>query len=161
MLLGASLVAQMVNNQHAMQETQVWSLGQEDPLEKEMATHSSTLAWKTPWTEEPGRLQSMGLQRVRHDWATSLHFIALGVKAVASGEKNSAQQQTQQRQQDLQPINSEGSAMENCQEETLRGGRFLLNWLNRILAEGRRGFTHQRWGMMNLIRLSRVMRSSR
>ena len=51
----------------AMQETQVRSLGWEDPLEKEMATHSSTLAWKIPWTEEPGRLQSMGLQRVGHD----------------------------------------------------------------------------------------------
>jgi len=51
----------------AMLETWVRSLGQEDPLEKEMATHSSTLAWKIPWTEEPGRLQSMGLQRVRHD----------------------------------------------------------------------------------------------
>ena len=49
------------------QETQVQSLGQEDPLEEEMATHSSTLAWKTPWPEEPGGLQSMGSQRVRHD----------------------------------------------------------------------------------------------
>ena len=56
-----------------MQETQVRSLGQEDPLEKEMATHSSILAWKIPWTEDPGRLQYMGSQRVRHDWATSLH----------------------------------------------------------------------------------------
>ena len=55
-----------------VQETQVWSLGWEDPLEKEMATHSSILAWKIPWTEEPGRLQSMGLQRVGHDWATLL-----------------------------------------------------------------------------------------
>ena len=54
------------------EETQVWSLGGEDPLEKEMVTHSSILAWKTPWTEEPGRLQSMGSVRVRHDWATSL-----------------------------------------------------------------------------------------
>ena len=53
-------------------KTWVQSLGQEDPLEKEMATHSSILAWKIPWTEEPGRLQSMGLQRVGHDWATSL-----------------------------------------------------------------------------------------
>ena len=51
----------------AMQETCVRSLGREDPLEKEMATHSSTLAWKIPWMEEPGRLQSMGLQRVGHD----------------------------------------------------------------------------------------------
>ena len=55
-----------------MQETRVQSLGWEDPLEKEMATHSSTLAWRIPWTEEPGRLQSMGSQRVRHDWVTSL-----------------------------------------------------------------------------------------
>ena len=67
----ASLVAQMVKHLPAMRETQVRFLGWEDPLEKEMATHSSVLAWKIPWTEEPGRLQSMGLQRVRHDWATS------------------------------------------------------------------------------------------
>ena len=55
-----------------MQETQMWvrSLGQEDPLEKEMATYSSILAWEVPWTEEPGRLQSMGSQRVGHDLAT-------------------------------------------------------------------------------------------
>ena len=50
------------------------SLSWEDPLEKEMATHYSTLAWRIPWREEPGRLQSMGLQRVRHDWVTSLQF---------------------------------------------------------------------------------------
>ena len=58
---------QMVKHLLARPETQLQSLGWEDPLEKEMATHSSTLAWKIPWTEEPGRLQSMGLQRVRHD----------------------------------------------------------------------------------------------
>ena len=52
-----------------IQETQVQSLGQEDPLEKEMATHSSILAWKIPWTEDPDGLQSMGSQRVRHNWA--------------------------------------------------------------------------------------------
>ena len=57
-----------------LRETRVRSLGREDPLEKEMATHSSTLAWRIPWREEPGRLQSMGSQRVRHDWATSLSF---------------------------------------------------------------------------------------
>ena len=68
----ASLVAQRVKHLPAMRETRVQSLGWEDPLEKEMATHSSTLAWKIPWTEETGRLQSMGPQRVRHDWATSL-----------------------------------------------------------------------------------------
>ena len=64
---GASLVVQMVKNLPAMQETWVRSLGQEDPLEKEMATHSSILAWRIPWIAEPRRLQSMGLQRVRHD----------------------------------------------------------------------------------------------
>ena len=65
--MGASLVAQTVKHLSAMQETWVRSLGWEDPLEKEMATHSSILAWKFPGTEEPGRLQSMGLQRVGHD----------------------------------------------------------------------------------------------
>ena len=60
----------MVKNLPAMQETWVWSLGWEDPLEDGMATHSSTLVWKIPWTEEPGRLQFMGLQRVGHDWVT-------------------------------------------------------------------------------------------
>ena len=57
----------MVKNPPAMQETQVQSLGQEDPLEKGMATHSSILAWRMPWTEEPGGLQSVGLQRVGHN----------------------------------------------------------------------------------------------
>ena len=57
----------MEKNLPAMQETQVQSLGWEDPLEKEMETHSSLLAWRIPWTEEPGGLQSMGLQRVGHD----------------------------------------------------------------------------------------------
>ena len=65
--LVASLVPQSVKHLPAMQETQVLFLGQEDPLEKEMAIHSSTLAWKIPWTEEPDRLQSMGSQRVKHD----------------------------------------------------------------------------------------------
>ena len=60
-------MAQTVKRLPTMQETWVQSLGQEDLLEKEMATHSSTLAWKIPWTEELGRLQSMGSQRVRHD----------------------------------------------------------------------------------------------
>ena len=65
----ASLVAQMVKNLPAMQETHVRSLGQEEPLEKGMATHSNILALRIPWTGEPGGLQSMGSQRVRH----SLH----------------------------------------------------------------------------------------
>ena len=60
-------MAQMVKCLPAMQETRVRSLGREDPLEKEMATHSSILAWEIPWTEEPGELQSIGSQRVGHD----------------------------------------------------------------------------------------------
>ena len=60
-------MSQMVKNPPVMLETWVWSLGQEDPLEKRMATHSSVLAWPIPWTEEPDGLQSMGSQRVGHD----------------------------------------------------------------------------------------------
>ena len=62
-----SVVAQMVKNPPAIQETQVQSLGREDPLEKEMATHSSILAWEIPWSEESGGLQSMGSQRIGRD----------------------------------------------------------------------------------------------
>ena len=65
--LEISLVAQTVKHLPTMRETLVQTLGREDLLEKEMATHSSTLAWKIPWTEEPGRLQSIGSQRVGHD----------------------------------------------------------------------------------------------
>ena len=63
----SSLIAQSIKNMPAMQETRVQFLGREDPLEKEMATHSSILDWRAPWTEEPGGLQSMGSQRVGHD----------------------------------------------------------------------------------------------
>ena len=63
----AFLIAQMVKSMPAIQKMRVRSLGWEDPLEKGMATHSSILAWRNPWTEEPGRLLSMGLQRVGHD----------------------------------------------------------------------------------------------
>ena len=69
-LNGASLVVQMVKDLPAIQETWVWSLGQEDPLEKEMATHSNILAWRIPWTGEPGGLQSTGSQRAGHDLGT-------------------------------------------------------------------------------------------
>ena len=72
-----SLVAQMVKNLPAMQETWVRPLGWEDLLEKEMVTHSSILAWRIPWTEEPGGLQPMGLQRVRHDWVTNTHMVLI------------------------------------------------------------------------------------
>ena len=67
MIWGTVLVAQMVKNLPATQETQVQSLGWENPLEKEMAPHPSTLAWRIPWTEEPGGLQSMGSQRLGPD----------------------------------------------------------------------------------------------
>ena len=70
-------MAQTVKHLPAMWKTQVQSLGREDPLEKEMATHSITLDWKIPWTEDPGRLQAMRLQRVRYDWATSLLLFSL------------------------------------------------------------------------------------
>ena len=70
----ASLVAQAIKRLPVMRESQVRSLGWEDPLEKEMAIHSSIPAWRIPWIEEPGRLQSTGSQRVGHDWANSLHF---------------------------------------------------------------------------------------
>ena len=68
--MGASLVAQLVKNHPAVQETWVRFPDWEDPLEKEMATHSSILAWEIPWTEKPGGLQSMGHRRVRHNLAT-------------------------------------------------------------------------------------------
>ena len=68
-----SLVAQTVKNLSAMWETRVWSLGWEDALENGVETHSSILAWRIPWTEEPVRLQSMGSQRVVHDWDTNTH----------------------------------------------------------------------------------------
>ena len=70
----ASLVCSVVKNLPVMQEMQVWSLGREDPMEKEMAAHSSIIVWKISWTEEPGELQSMGSQRVRHDWATNTYL---------------------------------------------------------------------------------------
>ena len=69
------MVAQTVKNLPAMQEAEVQSLGQEDPLQKGMATHSSVLAWRIPWAEEPSGLQSMGLHRVGHNWATNTHQI--------------------------------------------------------------------------------------
>ena len=71
---------QTVKHLPAMRETWVRFLGREDTLEKEMATHYSTFAWKIPWTEEPGMLQSVGLQRVGHDWATSLSLKKLRVR---------------------------------------------------------------------------------
>ena len=76
-----SLIFQMVRNLPTVLEIRVWSLGQEDHLEKGMATHSSILAWRIPWTEEPGGLLSMGSQRVGHDWATSLSLFNITCRA--------------------------------------------------------------------------------
>ena len=73
----ASLVAQMVKNLPAMPESWVQFLSQADPLEKEMATHSSTLAWRIPWREEPGGLQFKGSQRVKQNWETNTHNAGL------------------------------------------------------------------------------------
>jgi len=75
-LCAYSLVAQRLKRLPPLRETQIRSLGREDPLEMEMAAHSSILAWKIPWTEKPGRLQSTGSQWVGHDWATSLSFLS-------------------------------------------------------------------------------------
>ena len=75
--LETSLVAQRLKHLPVMWETQVWSLGREDPLKKEKATHSSILTWRITWMEESGMLQSTGLQRVRHNWVTSLSFTCL------------------------------------------------------------------------------------
>ena len=75
-------MAPVVKNLPAMPETQVQSLGWEDPQEKEMATHFSIPAWKIPRTEEPGKLQSMGSQRIRHNWAMNTHSQTLQLKAI-------------------------------------------------------------------------------
>ena len=81
-----SLVVQTVKNLPAMQETWIWSLDREDPMEKGMATHFSILAWRIPWSEEPGGLQSKGSQRVKQDWMTNTFTFWL--------EHNSSQQKT-------------------------------------------------------------------
>ena len=81
----ASLMAQMVKNPPVMHETQVWALSWEDPLEKRMVTHLSILAWRIPWTEQHGGLQSMGSQRVRHKWVTDTFMEAKYIVVVARG----------------------------------------------------------------------------
>ena len=99
----ASLVAQRLKRLPPMRESRVWSLGWEDPLEKEMAAHSSTPAWRIPWTEEPGRLQSTGLQRVGHDWVTSLHFTSVFTQALPSPEGQSIFKELRSIQDALKP----------------------------------------------------------
>ena len=88
----------MVKHLPTVWEAWVRSLGWEDPLEKEMATHSSTLAWKISWTEEPSRLQSVGSQRVRHDWVTSLSLFTF-TSYLIRGEKPEKSLATSERAQ--------------------------------------------------------------
>ena len=83
----ASQVAQRLKRLPGMQETWVQSLSREDPLEKEVAPHSSTLAWRSPWREEPGRLQSMGSQRVGHDFTFTFTFFHFGHRTVQKSSK--------------------------------------------------------------------------
>ena len=83
-----TMVAWTVQNLSATQESPVRSLGQEDPLEEGMATHSSILAWRVPWKEEPDGLQSMGLQSIRHDWAANTFTMTYGASKVALVVKN-------------------------------------------------------------------------
>ena len=109
----ASLVAQRVKCPLAMRETWVRSLDREDPLEKEMATHSSTLAWKIPWTEKPGRLQSMGSQRVGHDGAT---------KHTHACEESGSESRSVVSDSLWPPRTIQ--AMEFCRPEYLSGGAF-------------------------------------
>ena len=91
-------MAQTVKNLPAMQENQVQSLGWEDPLEKGMATHSIILAWRIPWTEDPGGLQSMGLQRVRHDWGDLARTKKKKIY-LTSWKKNKSQRKVRYRKQ--------------------------------------------------------------
>ena len=87
-----SLAAQRLKCLPGMRETPVRSLSWEDSLEKEMSTHSSNLAWRIPWREDPGRLQSMGLQRVGHDWMTSLHYAVSKIPSVINMSMGRAKQ---------------------------------------------------------------------
>ena len=109
-----------------MWETRVQSLGQEDLLEKEMATHSSVLAWKIRWTEEPGRLQSMGSQRVGPYWVTSLHFMMLG-------KIESRRRRGQQRMRWLGGITNSWSLLKLMSIESVMPSNHLILCCPRLL----------------------------
>ena len=119
-----SLVVQTVKRLPTMWETQVRSLVGEDPLEKEIAAHSSTLAWKIPWTEEAGTLQSMGSQRVRQDWVTSLSLFYYN-KIDFKEERN----------------------ITSLQLPQLEGGRVRTNFPTVLLQTGRVGFERETLGV--------------
>ena len=87
-IIWATLVAQTVKSLSAMQDTQVWSLGREDPLKKGMTAHSNILVWRIPWTEEPGGLQSMGSQRDGHDWHLHFHDSLVGLNRCVNVKEN-------------------------------------------------------------------------
>ena len=138
----ASLEAQMIKNPPAMRETQFQSLGREDLLEKEMATHSSILAWRIPWTEEPGRLQSPGSQRAGHDWGTNTFTYVLRVTDV------------KKQIYDYMEINLEYSLEELMLEQKFQHFGHLIQradslektlMLGKIESKSRRGQQRMRW----------------
>ena len=136
----SSLVARMVKHLPTMQETQVQSLGWEDPLEKEMGTHSSTLAWKIPWMEKHCRLQSMGLQRVRHNWVTSSSLYTCQ-SCAPSGLGSGFSELSTFVQFTSVPFNWESSISSGCRRSvsslqlTLEPARQLLQNLINVLRE--------------------------
>ena len=127
-ILWTFLVAQMVNNLPAMQETWVRSLGQEDPLEKGMATHFSILAWRNPWTEEPDGLQSMGLQRVGHAWTTNTFSTKVEFSSVQSLSRVQlfATPLTAARQASLSITNSRSSLKLTSIESVMPSSHLIL-----------------------------------
>ena len=116
-----------------MRETWVRSLSWEDPLEKEMATHSSFLAWKIPWTEEPGRVQSMESQRVGHDWATSLRSpikVSSTVSAldVGSGQSTAGSSPSRPQEGGYKPHEYRGCSTAFPQRGSIPGSFLILMW---------------------------------
>ena len=138
----ASLVAQRLKRLPAMQETWVQSLGREDPLEKEMAIHSSILAWRIPWTEEPGGLQSTGSQRVGHNWATSLslHFqYAPGDQWRNNSRKNKGTE-PKQKQDPVVDVTDDRSKVHCCKEQYCIGP-----WNVRSMIKANWKWSNKRW----------------
>ena len=135
-----SVVKTLPAMQETMQEMRVLYLGQEDPLEEGMATHSSILAWRIPWTEEPGRLQSMGSQRVRHDWSDSAHTHTIWKEHIKSCSSDSVSRTLRWH---LQIFNSWACLwllVQNiyCIQQVLRSGGFYTG-------TGRHTCTAKKW----------------
>ena len=115
-----TMEAQTVKHLPTMRETWVPSLGQEDPLEKEMATHSNIVAWKIPWPEGLSRLQSMGSQRVRHDWATSLSLSQKVKNRATIWATNYTPRYIVKRNRKTKSTNSEWHALQCSQQHYLQ-----------------------------------------